>query len=638
MNKAKILAVISSVAIATASVGADEFIKASSFGWNAEDSTSALQSAIDSGAKRVMIDRQAGDWVVRPIFLRTSGQEVIIADGVTVRAKKGEFKGRGDCLFRIAATNKNVTLRGEGRATLAMNKKDYQDPSIYDWSEWRHAVSILGTGVTVRDLTILSSGGDGVYVADNAKDVVLENIVCRDHHRQGISVISATRLRVRNCRFEETSGTAPQCGVDIEPSRPWNHLEDILFEDCTFTANASCGILLHLTALGDETSPVSVTFRRCKSLGNANNGIRVACAGPYGAGRGSVTFEDCSVSENRKEALIVAHKRSDALDLTFRNCTLDARGSAAGLAVRFDNGTYLGDFGGVSFENVRVVAGKEKVVAFDGAYGTGIAVDTLKGALTVVREGCSGETFSLPDFARKHPLNPAVLQALQSFKTEKPNFRKLKALPDAKPLASPVSTGWLRGRFSFVQWVPGAGDYPVVFRTRPIGNHAPVAYVQVRDALGTDLGSFTVENASVTNVIHAKKAGIRHFEVKVKPGLAAVESVWPGHGVLADNYVQLFGGRNRRYYFAVPREAENVCVQVRPQEPCSARLLRPDGSVAAEMEFGNNLTLLEAKRGKAKGLETWCIEFPCIDEDTMFRIGSPALPFASPHADVIFCP
>ena len=57
MNKAKILAVISSVAIATASVGADEFIKASSFGWNAEDATSALQSAIDSGAKKVMIDR-----------------------------------------------------------------------------------------------------------------------------------------------------------------------------------------------------------------------------------------------------------------------------------------------------------------------------------------------------------------------------------------------------------------------------------------------------------------------------------------------------------------------------------------------------------------------------------------------------
>ena len=176
-----------------AACGAEtQCVNASSFGWNATDATACLQAAIDSGAKKVVIDRQAGDWIVEPIFLRVSGQEIVVADGVTVRAKKGSFKNRSDSLFKISGKDRGVTLRGEGKATLAMNKRDYQNPELYSHSEWRHAVSVFGSGTTVRDLTILSSGGDGVYVAGNAQDVTLENLVCRDHHRQGISVIIAT--------------------------------------------------------------------------------------------------------------------------------------------------------------------------------------------------------------------------------------------------------------------------------------------------------------------------------------------------------------------------------------------------------------------------------------------------------------
>ena len=176
-----------------AAFGAEtQCVNASSFGWNATDATACLQAAIDSGAKKVVIDRQEGDWIVEPIFLRVSGQEIVVADGVTVRAKKGSFQNRSDSLFKISGKDRGVTLRGEGKATLAMNKRDYQNPELYSHSEWRHAVSVFGSGTTVRDLTILSSGGDGVYVAGNAQDVTLENLACRDHHRQGISVIIAT--------------------------------------------------------------------------------------------------------------------------------------------------------------------------------------------------------------------------------------------------------------------------------------------------------------------------------------------------------------------------------------------------------------------------------------------------------------
>ena len=203
-----------------ASSPAVQQVNASSFGWNAEDATAILQKAFDSGVRKLVIDKQASDWIVRPLFITNSNIEIVLADGVTLRAKRGEFYGKGDCLIRITGGAKNVTLRGEGQATLAMNKKDYLDPKQnYAFSEWRHTLSILrAENVVVKDLTILSSGGDGIY-PNGPKNVLLENLKVYDHNRQGMSPISVAGLTVRRCEFNDTVGAPPQCGVDMEPNR-----------------------------------------------------------------------------------------------------------------------------------------------------------------------------------------------------------------------------------------------------------------------------------------------------------------------------------------------------------------------------------------------------------------------------------
>ena len=156
------------------------------------------------------------------------------------------------------------------------------------------------------------------------------------------------------------------------------------------------------------------------------------------------------------------------------------------------------------------------------------------------------------------------------------------------------------------------------------------------DATGTDLGVFEADGAVATNVVRVNGACIRRFVISPKAGLAAVESPWPGQGVQSDVFVHPFAGVNRRFWFAVPADAESVRVQVQPEEPCSARLLRPDGSVAAEMPFDTRMAMLEAKREKSAAAEVWCIEFPRIQEDMVFRIGAPAVPIASPNPSTTF--
>ena len=162
MSKIKLIGILLSVGICA--LGAQDTVKASAFGFNQEDATAALQKAIDSGARKVIVDNTGKNWVTRPLFLR-SNQEIIFEDGVTLLAKKGEFKSRNDSLININDVS-NVAIRGEGKVTLAMNKKDYDNPALYRFSEWRHAISIRGgTNIRISGLTLKSSGGDGIYVA-----------------------------------------------------------------------------------------------------------------------------------------------------------------------------------------------------------------------------------------------------------------------------------------------------------------------------------------------------------------------------------------------------------------------------------------------------------------------------------------
>ncbi|MCK5845026.1 MAG: hypothetical protein KAG97_09980, partial [Victivallales bacterium] len=72
--------------------------KASWWGFDKRDATKCLQNAINSGVRILIVDNTGFDWIVTPIKA-VDNQTIIFQDGVVLRAKKGEFKGRGDMLF-----------------------------------------------------------------------------------------------------------------------------------------------------------------------------------------------------------------------------------------------------------------------------------------------------------------------------------------------------------------------------------------------------------------------------------------------------------------------------------------------------------------------------------------------------------
>ncbi|MCC6857978.1 MAG: right-handed parallel beta-helix repeat-containing protein, partial [Bryobacterales bacterium] len=235
------------------------------WGFREDDATEALQAAIDSGAKRVVVPFQHAPWTVRPIRLK-GNQEIVFEPGVLVLAKRGEFKGRGDSLFTAAGVS-NLTVRGYG-ATLRMRKKDYQS-GAYEKAEWRMGIALRGVrNVLIEGLRVESSGGDGFYVDGDGRlpfseNVTIRNCTAHDNHRQGISVISAANLLVENCVFSSTSGTAPEAGIDLEPDAPEQRLVRCVIRNCVFENNRGHAMLVYLRQLSRKSEPVSIRFENC---------------------------------------------------------------------------------------------------------------------------------------------------------------------------------------------------------------------------------------------------------------------------------------------------------------------------------------------------------------------------------------
>jgi hypothetical protein len=277
-------------AAASATEGRRRIVSAAWWGFDPADSTRALQSAIDSGAAVVQVPDMGSPWLVGPIRLR-GGQEIDFEQGVVVAAKPGLFRGGGDSLFSADAVT-NLTLRGWG-ASLRMRKSDYRAPP-YERAEWRHALSLESCrNVLVEGLTIESSGGDGIYVG-NARaggidpycaNVTIRGVRLLDHYRQGISVVSARGLLIEDCVIERTGGTAPQAGIDFEPNRPGESLEDCVVRRCRIERNSGAGIEVYLRNFDAGSAPVSITV---ESSVIRRNRIQVWVTPAGGSPRGTI--------------------------------------------------------------------------------------------------------------------------------------------------------------------------------------------------------------------------------------------------------------------------------------------------------------------------------------------------------------
>ena len=130
-------------------------------------------------------------------------------------------------------------------------------------------------GVTIRNVHLSNFWGDGISIGTTweadpgpkvkSNDVVIYDVVSTGNRRQGLSIGPATNVQVWNSEFSDTEGTAPQCGIDIEPEKG-QFTDNVLIQNCIMRNNHAYGVLLF-------KNQSNVTIKNCEIVDNNIAGI-----------------------------------------------------------------------------------------------------------------------------------------------------------------------------------------------------------------------------------------------------------------------------------------------------------------------------------------------------------------------------
>jgi len=204
------------------------------------DDTAAIQAAIEvvagTGGTLLVPD---GTYMINAIL--NSNKGLILRSNMTLRMSSG-------------AVLKAITNGSPGYAILYLprvtNVNIIGGTVEGDRSTHTGTLGESGMGISVatsanvfiEGVTAKECWGDGFYVGGtNCTNITLCNVVADHNRRQGLSVVYADGVMVRNSTFKNTQGTLPEAGIDIEPNAG-ETVANMQILGCTFTNNSGGGI------------------------------------------------------------------------------------------------------------------------------------------------------------------------------------------------------------------------------------------------------------------------------------------------------------------------------------------------------------------------------------------------------------
>ncbi|TWU26276.1 hypothetical protein Pla52o_01290 [Novipirellula galeiformis] len=555
------------------------------WGFDPEDSTSSIQDAINSGAKRVIIEDMGRPWVVTPL-LAASDQELVFEKGVVLQAKKGEFKGSTASLLSVV-NKRNVTITGYG-ATFRMHRDDYAKPP-YTKAEWRNTLQIKGcSNVKVSGLTMAESGGDGIYLGAGSAGVTNKNIhildvLLEDHHRQGISIITAENLLIENTITRNTSGTAPMAGIDFEPNHAREKLVNCVLRNCVSENNQGSGYLFYLPNLSAKSEPISIRLENCVARGSNRTSLSFVNGEGRGQGpvAGTVEFIDCDFSGGNGPAVRLSRKPTTGAKVCFVRCRLKPdEGEPNVPTILLQSGVGdQGDFGGVHFEDCVIEDPQQRpVIKYQDAAGDLKLVD-VSGRFRV-RSGEKESSLEItPDWLDKlHPGNR--FKRFPKYETAKTEFIPLETRGNVSTFAHQP---WNQRRWgTLVLYAQRGSDVKLTLSHLQVGSNKGQPIVVKATAPGGEtlsVGEVPFQSEASLSFV-APETGL--YRIPIQCGLNKFQ-------LLSSNVPALFGGEKGRMwfihsrgdlYFYVPAGTKAFGVKVFGEgtESVGAAILNPKGT------------------------------------------------------------
>lgn len=610
---------------------------ASWWGFDENDATDCLQNAVNSGAKILTVPNMGKPWIISRTIRLAGNQEIVLAKGTVIEAKKGAFKPTWLGLF-LGSRLENFTLRGEGDNILRMHIDDYNDQKLYKLSEYRHGIYLAGCrNVRIANLTVRDTGGDGLAMGNRknpCRNVLIENVVFDNNNRLGIGIVSGEDITIRKCSFLNARHMPPSGGIDMEPNFPDESISNILIDDCVFLNNKFNAVTLAVNNLNRGSKPVSLTIRNCRKTENNSLALWVQAMKPSGnGGKGRVIVENCRLANPLLFTNVTAENYSILIkDTELALPVLTNAGQPSRPAIEaVSDGDHGMEIGGIVFDNVRIVSPGSKRPALSlKFYGRARCSVPFKG--TLFNNGIK------VDFEPLAAAGRAKLAELSSLRD--PAAPDLSKLIPAKAKTAFDGKGRMPLRKNGVFLLAGTKGQKVSFRTKMWRFYKTNGSAEVIGPSGKRLDKKTLSYEQTVWQEHSfipEETGI--YQIRYSPSINALElrSDFPS-GLLVNNGKITLVKPSGRMYFTVPAGTDKFTFTVSAKPNADVKIIDPAGKVRAEKKKIAAAELLTVRCGKLPEDQVWAIEIRKAVWETMLHMHAPLVPILSENPEILLKP
>lgn len=144
-----------------------------------------------------------------------------------------------------------------------------RDDHIGDSGEWGMGIHIENVnGVVINQPSVKDCWGDGIYVGNNVQNTTINEPICDNNRRQGISVVSGRNVYINNPVCINTNGTSPESGIDIEPNDDVSYMNNIVINNPYTENNNGGGIICSLRQLANKGFYTSIEIINHRDVGS----------------------------------------------------------------------------------------------------------------------------------------------------------------------------------------------------------------------------------------------------------------------------------------------------------------------------------------------------------------------------------
>lgn len=268
------------------------------------DDTAAIQRAL-SASKNIVIPKGTYMINTKTGLKASSNQSIIFEKGAIFKAIPNS-----EDFYRILDLSgvTNVTITGGsfvGDRNSHLSKSGEWGTGIY--------ISSNSKNINIKGSTFEEFWGDGIYIGGDIppNDISIDNVICTNNMRSGISITNVTNLTISNSAFVNTDGKEPEAGINIEPNAQ-ETCKNIIISGTKCSDNAGNGINL----LGNKGSIKNIMILDTESCRNTDGIYMDNCE--------NITIKSSKITENKFYGLNFAR---DVVNGKFSNMVVSKNAS-----------------------------------------------------------------------------------------------------------------------------------------------------------------------------------------------------------------------------------------------------------------------------------------------------------------------